>query len=264
MGGMANAQPGWNLVGNWQLGWFVEDGIGGESINIASEDCNTGVLTGSCTYHTFQGQITNSSVQFTLAGNPDSTYYLVGTVAADGTLSGTVAAYFLNGEWGGNFSTVSGQAVSYSVPVFAVQPVSQIISAGQSVTFTALATGNPTASLQWRFNGVDIANATNSSYSLSSTSVTNLGLYDVVASNCPGTNVSMMASLSFVNMQCFPGLVLYGPPGMIYSIQAASAPGGGSQWTTITNITLTSAQPYIYIDYSAITNGSMFYRAVPQ
>lgn len=108
---------------------------------------------------------------------------------------------------------------------------------------------------------MNISGATNSTYSLSWTSVTNLGLYDVVATNIAGTNVSTSASLSFLNMQCFPGLILYGPVGETYNIEAAPAVGG-TNWTTIATITLTSSQPYIYIDYGSVTNAAMFYRAV--
>lgn len=149
-----------------------------------------------------------------------------------------------------------------SAPVFITQPVSQVVSPGQAVTFTGLATGNPTPAYQWQFDGTNIDNETNASYSLQPTSIANIGLYNVLAFNPSGTNASATASLSFFNIQLFPGLILYGIAGTNYSIQAGSSLGGVTNWTTVTNITLTLAQPFVYIDYGSITNGLSFYRAV--
>jgi hypothetical protein len=79
-----------------------------------------------------------------------------------------------------------------------------------------------------------------------------------------GTNVSANASLSFLDVHCLPSLILYGPVGASYDIQETTSLGGGTNWTTITNITLTGSQPYIFTDSSALTNSGAFYRAVPQ
>jgi len=139
-----------------------------------------------------------------------------------------------------------------------------ICSQGATVSFAANAIGDPTPNYQWQFNGTNIAGATNSGYTILSTSVTNLGLYDVVASNAVGTNVSTSASLSFLEERCVPSLILYGPVGASYAIQEATSLSGGTNWATITNITLTASQPYILTDPSALTNNAAFFRVVPQ
>jgi hypothetical protein len=259
------AQAIWDVRGYWDICYFVQDGRGDVAMQITNEVYNTGSFTASNYAGNgieISGQVEGSSIQFT-AGYSWGYIDFVGTVAADGTISGDLGEW--NGSWwGGEFETCAGRAELFSGPMFTIEPVSQVISAGQSVTFSASAAGYPAPTFQWQFDGVDISNATNSSYSLSSTTITNLGLYNVLASNCVATNVSTMASLSFLDVKCFPGLVLYGPSGMAYNVQVASTLSGGANWTTVTNVTLTSVQPYIYIDYSSITNGLMFYRAVPQ
>jgi uncharacterized repeat protein (TIGR03803 family) len=63
-----------------------------------------------------------------------------------------------------------------------------------------------------------------------------------------------------LNLELLRGLVINGPIGVNYDVQAFTYGGG---WTTLTNINLPS-QPYIFIDYSSPTNPQQSYRAVPQ
>ena len=66
-----------------------------------------------------------------------------------------------------------------------------------------------------------------------------------------------------VNIKLFAGIVIQnGQIGSNYLIQATSTLNG-SNWTTLTNVTLPS-NPFFYIDYSSYTNSQQFYRAVPQ
>ena len=148
-------------------------------------------------------------------------------------------------------------------PTFTNQPVSQVIHSGSSnVWFCAAATGFPTPNYQWRFNGVNIPGATGSCFTLLSTSITNIGTYDVVAANSAGTNISSAVTLAFADLKMLASVYLTGPIGKSYRIDATPqvAP---TNWTTLTNITITT-QPFIYVDYTSATNRMQFYRAVPQ
>ena len=147
-------------------------------------------------------------------------------------------------------------------PSFTLQPVSEVIGAGQSVTFTAAATGYPAPTYQWRFNGVNIIGATGASLNIATTSITNIGLYDGVIANSAATNYSSVASLGFIDLKMLAGVYVTGPIGANYQIEATPAIAP-TNWTTLTNVTITS-QPYIYVDYSSPTNSKQFYRAVPQ
>jgi hypothetical protein len=149
-----------------------------------------------------------------------------------------------------------------ALPTFLQMPLDQVVSSGASATFTVQVTGYPPPSYQWQYNGANISNATNSTYTIASTTITNIGLYDVVISNSVGTNISTTASLGLFDINLVRALYLTGPIGSVYRIDTTSALGP-TNWMTLTNVTVTT-QPFIYIDYSSPTNKQRFYRAVPQ
>jgi hypothetical protein len=55
------------------------------------------------------------------------------------------------------------------------------VTTGTSVSFSVSATGHPTISYQWYFNGTAISGATSNSYSISSAQASNAGTYTVAA-----------------------------------------------------------------------------------
>src|SRR5438046_350702 len=64
------------------------------------------------------------------------------------------------------------------------QPQSQLAIELQSVTFTVVANGAPTPTLQWYRNDSPISGATSSSYTIAKTQVTDNGaVFKVIASN---------------------------------------------------------------------------------
>jgi hypothetical protein len=267
----SHAQPVWDVRGYWNIAYYVQNGSYSLPLTITNEDFSAGTFTGvDNAGYPISGAVSGSSIQFGDSGYPGWSLSFNGVITTNGTLvggqgyPGGMTYYNYHGAWGGWFWTYSGQAVLFGVPTFTVQPVNQVVKAGQPVTFNASATGIPTPSYQWQFNGTNITDATNSSYSLSSTSITDIGLYDVMAFSSAGTNISARASLTFLDIQMFPGLVIYGPPGASYAIQSMPSVSGGSNWTTITNVILPSIQPYFFIDLGAISNQAMFYRAVPR
>jgi alpha-tubulin suppressor-like RCC1 family protein len=81
-------------------------------------------------------------------------------------------------------------------PAISTQPVSQSLVFGQAVTFSVVASGTPTPTLQWRKAGVAISGATNASYTIAAAVVADSGNYDVVATNSAGTATSTTASLA--------------------------------------------------------------------
>jgi hypothetical protein len=72
-------------------------------------------------------------------------------------------------------------------PVMILAPSDKNVFIGQSVTFTAMASGVPQPVYQWRFNDVDIDGATNSPYTIASAVTGDAGTYAVVATNPLGT-----------------------------------------------------------------------------
>ncbi|QLQ36735.1 nucleoside hydrolase-like domain-containing protein [Micromonospora robiginosa] len=83
-----------------------------------------------------------------------------------------------------------------SAPVITAQPVGQTVAPGATITFTVAATGASPLSYRWRRNGVDIAGATASSYTLTNVQSAHAGDYTVVVTNSLGSVTSDPASLT--------------------------------------------------------------------
>jgi len=83
-----------------------------------------------------------------------------------------------------------------TLPVIVTQPQSQTVIAGQSATFSVLATNKALLSYQWRLNGAPIAGATGSSYTRSNVQTGDAGNYSVVITNIIGAVGSADAELA--------------------------------------------------------------------
>jgi hypothetical protein len=95
---------------------------------------------------------------------------------------------------------------------FLIQPQSQTVAELQPVTFTTKFAGTPLVGIQWRRNGVNIPGATNSSYTIASTALTNHNAaFSVVLTNSylgtPYTVTSSNAVLSVTADLTAPTLV---------------------------------------------------------
>lgn len=77
-------------------------------------------------------------------------------------------------------------------PAITAQPAAQYMSAGASVTLTVAASG-PGVNYQWKKAGVDIAGATNATYTIANASASAMGFYSVTASNASGAVDSNVA-----------------------------------------------------------------------
>ncbi len=81
-------------------------------------------------------------------------------------------------------------------PIITLQPTNRTVTAGSPVTFVASASGSPGLQYQWRFNGVDIPNATNASYTVFGAQFAQAGGYSVRVVNVAGAALSATAVLS--------------------------------------------------------------------
>ena len=81
-------------------------------------------------------------------------------------------------------------------PAFSAAPANRTVSAGASAVFTAVATGTPAPTFQWRHAGVPIAGATSSVLTLANVQETDAGTYDVVATNIKASTTSGAATLT--------------------------------------------------------------------
>jgi hypothetical protein len=93
----------------------------------------------------------------------------------------------------------SGNVVSRTLeavlPQITGQPVKQVASPGDIVTFSVVIADARAVTFRWKFNGTDIPGATGDSLLLTNISVANEGQYSVVVTNSAGSVTSVPAAL---------------------------------------------------------------------
>jgi hypothetical protein len=168
---------------------------------------------------TNQVTVIGGSVNFTVAADGDAPlqfrWQLSGT-NLPGATNAILALANVQSSQAGNYRVlVFNQAGSFFstavtltvlTPVyFTIQPTNQNVQPGTNVTLTALAVGNGPVRYQWRFEGTNILNATNTSYSFNGANLTNHhGNFSVVASDAVS---SALSSNAFVYVLLRPGFV---------------------------------------------------------
>jgi hypothetical protein len=86
---------------------------------------------------------------------------------------------------------------SAAAPAITMQPSNMTVTAGQTATFSVVASGTAPLTYQWRKNSANIAGATGSGYTTAATtSADNGAKFDVVVSNSPGNITSAQATLT--------------------------------------------------------------------
>ncbi len=113
---------------------------------------------------------------------------LAGVVLAAFALEGCAGLVSSNGSNGGT-KTVA--------PTITAQPASQTVTAGQTATFSVLASGTAPFNYQWLKNNSNISGATAASYTTPATIAGDNGAqFDVLVSNAAGSVTSAMATLT--------------------------------------------------------------------
>src|SRR5260221_196242 len=153
----------------------------------------------------YYGLHSNSSI--TLGGNADYTALIYAPEADFSLGGGGSSAYDFSGaiitkslRLNGHFNFHFDESLNPGsiAPWITLQPQSQTVLAGQSVTFTVSAIGGQPINYVWRFNGSNMASTANSTNSLTVTNVNapNTGSYSVVLSNSFGSQTSSVATLT--------------------------------------------------------------------
>ena len=139
---------------------------------------------------------TSASITLTGIQNSANNSNHVATILIDSVVGATVGAV-----------PQTQVTLTSNAPVLTLNPVSQSIHAGQTVQFTATATGDPAPSIQWQVstNGgatfSSIANATSTPYSLTVSSAQNGNQYRAVFTNSNGTTTSSAATLTVLPIE---------------------------------------------------------------
>jgi hypothetical protein len=187
----------------------------------------------------------NASYSFTFSGTaPVNIRWRLNGNVLPGQTNTSLSVTNIQFAQAGLYSVVlfnsAGSAVSLNAtqtvlaPVaFAVQPTNQNVLPGTNVTLVALAVGNGPVRYQWRFEGTNIPNATNASYSFTNATLpTNHGNFSVVAADDVSTAVS---SNAFVYVMVKPGVAVNPLPVTVLQ-------GGTATFTAIA----TGAPPIYY------------------
>src|SRR5216684_535379 len=96
---------------------------------------------------------------------------------------------------------------SPAAPSITTQPASQMVTVGQTATFTVVATGSAPLSYQWKKNGTAISGAMSSSYTTpATTSADNGSQFTVVVSNIASSVNSSAATLTVTATAVAPSI----------------------------------------------------------
>lgn len=132
------------------------------------------------------GKVQASTVDITVTGG--TTYY----IAVDGFSNNDAAG----ADNGGITLNVLYTATAGSPPSILTQPAPVTVDVGGNATFSVSASGSDPLSYQWLFNGVAIAGATNTSYSINNVQTANGGTYSVTVTNNAGSVTSAGVALN--------------------------------------------------------------------
>ncbi len=147
-------------------------------------------------------------------------------------------------------------------PMLSLQAVGQQVSGGQTVTFTAAATGNPPPTYQWRLNGSPIAGATGPELNIPGATTEQVGAYSVVMSNAAGA-ITNTAGLSLLDLQRFAGVVIDAEPGGTFRVEyTTNINTPTTNWNALGTIT-PDRRPFYFFHPDSPGESKRFYRAVP-
>jgi endonuclease/exonuclease/phosphatase family metal-dependent hydrolase len=122
-----------------------------------------------------------------------STFTVVGYALRENTGEGALSLDSL--RVGTSFADVVS-AGSGQPPAITLQPQNQTVTNGDSVSFSAGATGTPPLGFQWQCNGTNLPGAASSNLTLTGVTFAQAGIYAVVVTNAAGSSLSDPAALS--------------------------------------------------------------------
>lgn len=170
-----------------------------------------------------------------LAGATEASYVIASFQAVN---AGTYTAVISNDAGSATSEeAVLTLAIANVAPVISTQPTNQTVTAGNSATFVAAASGTPSPTYQWKKNGLSIAGATSASYTLTNTAASDAGSYAVVATNSAGSVTSYSATLT-VNLPNSAPVIVLQPLGQsvvaggfaTFTTAASGLPAPTFQW----------------------------------
>jgi uncharacterized repeat protein (TIGR03803 family) len=156
-------------------------------------------------------------------------------------------------------------------PGITAQPLGQRIILGGYVSFNVSVSNPPPLHYQWRFNSVNLLNATNAAYAIQAVAATNTGNYSVVVTNLAGSVTSSNALMTVLvpptlALQLWVGYPLLNLDGMLSNnfVVQYSTNLADTNWINLLSLTNLSASPYLFLDPDGVVSPARFYRAFMQ
>jgi hypothetical protein len=150
-------------------------------------------------------------------------------------------------------------------PFLAVEPQSQLVVVGTTVTLNSVAVGSPTPTSQWNWDGTNLPSATAATLVLSNAQPGESGTYWVEAMNSSGSETSAPVVVTILAAPITLTGNSLGPDG--FSISGAGVSGLNCVIELSTNLLdwqplSTNLSPFTFTDTNTSANASRYYRAV--
>ena len=187
---------------------------------------------------------------FVAAGGADKAIArtFIATANASGKITITFTSIVNNAKVSDITVTPTGAAPVNQAPVVTTNPTSQTVTVGQSVSFTAAASGNPTPTVQWQvstdggktFN--NITGATSVTYSFTTSAGENGDEYQAVFSNGVGAPATTTAATLTLNAAATTPVVQINAGGAASGSYSADTDYSGGSTTNFGNVAVDTSQ----------------------
>jgi len=260
-----NQPPTLNAIGNLTIN--INGGL--QTVNLsgitsgATNEIQTLKVTATCSNPAlistpairYTSPNTNGTLTFTPVANATGTATITVTVNDGGASNNIVTQAF----------TVTVLPKGASAPSLTSTLTNKVVVAGKTASFSVAATGTGPLTFQWKFNGANMASATNAALTLSDINTNQAGTYSVAVSNTAGstnstalltvyaTAAATLASTAHADGQF--ALIVAGMPGCQYVIQASI---DMVNWIPV----YTNTAPFTFVDTDAGQFSQRFYRSV--
>jgi hypothetical protein len=198
-----------------------------------------------------------------ISGATSTSYTTPAAATSDGGAQFTVLVTDAVGSVTSNAATLTVTATAVA-PTISTQPANQTVVAGQTATFSVVASGTAPLSYQWKKNGANLSGATSANYTTPVTSNSDSGLqFSVVVTNAAGSVTSNVASLTVntpvtITSQPASQSVTAGRTAT-FSVTATGSFSISYQWRKNgANITGATSSSYTTPATTASDNGSQF------
>ena len=178
---------------------------------ITTQPADQSALTGQTATFLVKAAGTSLSYQWKrngtdIPGATSSSYTTPATTLADNGTKYLVSVSNTEGQVTSNDATLTVSDTAMA-PAITTQPAAQSVTAGQTATFSVIATGT-SLKYQWKKGGTDISGATSSTYTTPATSMADSGAaYSVSVSNSVGSVTSNNATLTVTAAVVVPVVV---------------------------------------------------------